>query len=505
LQKGKHKEPTMELQELNVVVIGAGVGGLAAGALLARKGAMVTVLEAQDYPGGCAATFSRNGYRFDAGATVGCGFHPGAPMDMLGKELGINWPVSMEPVAWQYRHSSLYLDLLPHRVDILERFPRSAPFWDEQAALAKLLWHFSEGGLSWPVKGARDLVRLARKGIAGLSGTAHLLPFARKTALEWLASHGLDTDLDFVRFIDAQLLISVQTTSKHANAINAAIALDLPVAGAYRVNGGIGTISKLLADSIEANGGAVLYRKQVTRIDSVRRQVIGLETADGSAIAADYVLANLTPGSLERLTETADEPTAEKRESPLWSAFTLYLGMEPAFFGSLSARHVQIIGSSGELAEGNSIFVSVSPDDEPERAPDGLCAVTISTHTRPEQWFEAKKEGEEAYKVLKSAYTERVLDVLSTQFPDARNAVRSITAATPVTWERYTGRFQGCVGGYPQTSLFKVRGPLTRFDNMFLVGDTIFPGQSLPGVVTGARRTIELLLQRNAKAGQQQL
>jgi len=89
--------------------------------------------------------------------------------------------------------------------------------------------------------------------------------------------------------------------------------------------------------------------------------------------------------------------------------------------------------------------------------------------------------------------------VLSEQFPQARAAIRSITAATPVTWEHYTGRFQGLVGGYPQTSLFKVRGPATSFDNLFLVGDSIFPGQSLPGVVTGARRAIELLLQRNEK------
>jgi C-3',4' desaturase CrtD len=495
----------MKLQDLNIVVIGAGIGGLAAGALLARKGAMVTVLEAQDYPGGCAATFSRNGCRFDAGATIGCGFHSGAPMEILGKELGITWPISPEPVAWQYRHSALHLDLQPNRLDILEHFPRSAPFWAEQNALAKLLWHFSEGGLSWPVKGAGDFVRLARKGIAGLSGTLHLLPFARKTAFEWLALHGLDTDSDFVRFIDAQLLVSVQTTSQYANAINAAIALDLPVAGAFHVKGGIGAVSELLASAIEENGGAVLYHKKVIRIDSVRRQVIGLETSDGSAIAADYVLANLTADSLAQFIEAEDEPAPEKRVEPLWGAFTLYLGVEPALFSALSSRHVQIIGRSGELAEGNSIFVSVSPADEPDRAPAGLCAVTVSTHTRPEPWFEAKKRGETAYSELKNAYTERVLDVLSEQFPDARAAIRSITAATPVTWERYTGRFHGCVGGYPQTSLFKVSGPLTRFDNLFLVGDSIFPGQSLPGVVTGARRTIELLLQRNAKAGAQQL
>jgi phytoene dehydrogenase-like protein len=178
--------------------------------------------------------------------------------------------------------------------------------------------------------------------------------------------------------------------------------------------------------------------------------------------------------------------------------------MDPALFSALPTHHVQIIGASGELAEGNSIFVSFSFDDEPDRAPAGLCAVTISTHTRPEQWFKAKEKGSDAYLELKRAFTEHLLDVLSEQFPQARDAVRSITAATPVTWERYTGRFQGLVGGYPQTSLFKVRGPATLFDNLFLVGDSVFPGQSLPGVVTGARRAIELLLQRNEKTGRTQ-
>ncbi|MEI7787765.1 MAG: FAD-dependent oxidoreductase [Chlorobiaceae bacterium] len=494
----------MELQNLNVVVIGAGVGGLAAAALLARKGAMVTVLEAQDYPGGCAATFAREGYRFDAGATIGCGFHDGGPMDMLGKELGIIWPVLPEAVAWQYRHNSLHLDLPPQRLGILERFPGSAPFWKEQADLAKLLWHLADGGLSWPAKGARDLARLARKGIAGLPGSAYLLTFSTKTVFEWLAFHGLDRDPDFVRFIDAQLLVSLQTTSRYANAVNAAIALDLPLSGAYRVQGGIGTIAELLAGAVEDYGGAVLYRKRVIRIDSVRRQVFGLETSDGSALAADFVLANLPPESLALLTGMENKPEVVISECKQWSAFILYLGMDPDLFSTLPTHHVQIVGARGELAEGNTIFVSFSPGDEPGRAPQGLCAVTISTHTRPEPWFQAQEKGRAVYQEMKRAFTEHLLGVLSEQFPQARDAIRSITAATPVTWERYTGRFQGLVGGYPQTSLFKVRGPATSFDNLFLVGDSIFPGQSLPGVVTGARRAIELLLQRNKKTVREQ-
>ena len=68
-----------------IVVIGAGVGGLVTAACLARSGANVTVLEAQSYVGGCAGTFFRKRYRFDAGATVAAGFGPGGPMESLAR------------------------------------------------------------------------------------------------------------------------------------------------------------------------------------------------------------------------------------------------------------------------------------------------------------------------------------------------------------------------------------------------------------------------------------
>jgi C-3',4' desaturase CrtD len=478
----------------HIIVIGAGIGGLAAGALLAAEGAFVTVLEAQAFPGGCAATFRRNGCLFDAGATVGCGFHPGGPMDELGRDLGIDWPVEEERVAWQYRHGGLRLDLGRSRAEIFERFPHSLPFWKEQARLARLLWRLASGGLSWPPGNPGDLAGLLRKGVYGLPDSARLVQFAPKTALAWLAAHQLDGDREFVRFIDAQLLISAQTTSPYANALTAAIALDLPASGAWRVKGGMGRVAELLATSIEEHGGAVLYGKRAIRIDSVRKEVMGVETADGSAYAADMVLANLTPGAFAELVGNHSAVRLPNRgTSPEWSAFTLYPVMDASSFVPPECRHLQIAASGGELGEGNSIFVSFSRPGESGIAPEGLCAVTVSTHTRPEPWFAAFSRGGQEYLKLKNAYTERVLDLMASQLPGAREAIRSLEAATPLTWQRYTGRAGGYVGGYPQTSLFDVRGPSTGFDNLFLVGDSIFPGQSLPGVATGARRVVELV------------
>jgi phytoene dehydrogenase-like protein len=92
-----------------VVVVGAGIGGLTAGALLAKSGLDVTVLEAHVYHGGCAGTFYHHGFRFDAGATLAAGFEPGGGMARLGQVLGITWPVepaarSVERLPWGRVH-----------------------------------------------------------------------------------------------------------------------------------------------------------------------------------------------------------------------------------------------------------------------------------------------------------------------------------------------------------------------------------------------------------------
>ena len=67
----------------DVVVVGAGIAGLTAAALLARSGLQVTLLEAHHQSGGCAGTFRRGPYTFDVGATQVAGLEPGGRCDRL--------------------------------------------------------------------------------------------------------------------------------------------------------------------------------------------------------------------------------------------------------------------------------------------------------------------------------------------------------------------------------------------------------------------------------------
>ncbi|MGL5032763.1 MAG: FAD-dependent oxidoreductase, partial [Microcystaceae cyanobacterium] len=74
----------------NVIVVGAGIGGLTAAALLAEKGDQVTVYEQAIAVGGCASTFKRRGFTFDVGATQVAGLEPGGIHHRIFSQLGLD-------------------------------------------------------------------------------------------------------------------------------------------------------------------------------------------------------------------------------------------------------------------------------------------------------------------------------------------------------------------------------------------------------------------------------
>ncbi|MDX1417154.1 MAG: hypothetical protein R3293_23310, partial [Candidatus Promineifilaceae bacterium] len=277
-----------------------------------------------------------------------------------------------------------------------------------------------------------------------------------------------------------------------ANALYGSAALDLPRRGVFRVHGGIGSLAKTLATWIVDHGGQVLYRREVQKIDHTRQGRFIVHTNKQDEIEAGRVVANVTPWALLELLND-EAPNSLRREvsyrRPTWGAFMLYLGLDrTALPADLANHHQVIVDGEKSLGEGNSIFISLSDAADEQRAPVGKTAATLSTHTAVSPWWRLLNHGREQYLSQRAEYAERMIAAAETALPGIGSAIDLCLPGTPVTFETFTRRPQGMVGGFPQTSLFRVRGPKTGIPNLWLVGDSIFPGQSTAGVTLGAIR-----------------
>ena len=120
--------------------------------------------------------------------------------------------------------------------------------------------------------------------------------------------------------------------------------------------------------------------------------------------------------------------------------------------------------------------------------------MTITTHTEVKQWWELLERDQSAYEARKAEYGERMLDLVESILPGFRQHISLNMPGTPVTYQFYTDRHLGMVGGFPQGSLFAARSPRVGIANVRLVGDSVFPGQSTAGVSLGAIRVVEDVL-----------
>ncbi len=497
------------IRRTRVIVIGAGIGGLTTAALLAKQGFDVTVLQAQTYPGGSASTFTHQGFRFESGATVVGGFQPDGPHAIAADLLDLTWPVQRHDPAWVVHlpgggdRELMAVALSADNAEVLRRFPESRAFWDEQSRIADIAWKMTAQGLPWPPRSTAELRQLVKVGLLNFPRDLRLLPFAFATVFDWMQRHGLHTNRAFKRFLDGQLLISAQTTSENVNAIYGATALDLARQGVYHVEGGIGGLAETLITRLNALGGRIIYRQRVTRIlvepdQHGHPRAVGVMARLGrrsqreTFYPADIVIANLTPWDLDRLLgpHSPDVLRSEVRcRRSGWGAFVLHVGVQAEAIPDGFPDHHQVLTDlDGPLGETHSVFMSLSPAWDASRAPTGQRAVTITTHTAVQPWWDLLEADQAAYYIRKQDYQVRMLAAVERLLPGFSQKLTLVLAGSPVTYQFYTDRHLGQVGGFPQTSLFRMRSPRTGIRNIRLVGDSIFPGQSTAGVTLGAIR-----------------
>jgi phytoene dehydrogenase-like protein len=174
-----------------------------------------------------------------------------------------------------------------------------------------------------------------------------------------------------------------------------------------------------------------------------------------------------------------------------WGAFTVYAGIDAAAVPHGLGLHHQVLVRE-PLAEGNSVFLSLSPEWDPGRAPSGRRAVTLSTHTRLDPWWSLDRDGL-AFTAREQAYADRLLAAGERVIPRLRQAADLVLPGTPLTFAHFTRRAHGWVGGFPQVDLLRSFSPRLR-PSIWMVGDSIFPGQSIAATALGGRRVAHAVL-----------
>ncbi len=493
-----------------IVVVGAGIGGATTAALLAKRGHQVMVFDQAIVPGGCASTFQRRGYIFDVGATQVAGLEPGGIHHRIFSELEIELPSATEcdPACAVFLPGetipiSVWRDPQRWQAEREQQFPGTETFWNLLQKLFEISWQFQSRDPVLPPRNPWDIGQLLG---AVRPDTLLTVPFTLATvgdALQWL---GLGNDRRLRLFLDLQLKLYSQVTASETALLYAATALGVSQApqGLYHLNGSMQTLVDRLIASLERDGGKLLMRHQVTEIQTNSQGATGVavtnsKTGESWVESADYVVANVPIQNLAKMVAPSNHPnnSIERPAAKSWgwqnyqrgtaklptpsAAFVIYLGVDRSAIPPECPPHLQFLyDEQGIIGENNSLFVSVSKEGD-GRAPAGKATIIASSFTDPDKWYAESVD----VAALKAEYTKGAIDHLSTFFQLSPENIEVCEAGTPQTFEKFTGRYRGYVGGVGQrVATFGPFGVANRtpINGLWLVGDSTHPGEGTAGV-----------------------
>jgi len=489
---------------VRIGVIGAGIGGLTAAALLARRGLEVVVWEQAAQVGGCASTFRRGGFTFDVGATQVAGLEPGGIHDRVFAELGIPVPAGVwcDPACAVYLPGEsesvrVWRDPERWRIERQRHFPGSEHFWQWLDWLFAVGWRFQQRQPVIPPRSGWDWMQLLR----ALDGDTLLIsPLSVLTVGQALHLFGLGRDRRLKTFLDMQLKLYSQCSADETALLYGATVLGIAHApqGLQHLHGSMQVLSQRLLQGLYRWGGQLRRRRRVTAIDVQQGRVRGVwvENQRGACCyePVDHLVANVTAVDVLRLLGDAAPRGYRQRIAglpPASGCFVVYLGVKQSAIPAGCPLHLQFMyEAEGEIGENNSLFVSVSqPGDG--RAPAGMATIIASSFTDTRRW----QQGD--YAALKKQYTDQALARLGQFFDLSAGQVVHCEAATPRTFARYTARAQGMVGGIGQR--VHTFGPWalatrTPIQGLWLVGDSVHPGEGTAGVSYAAVQAVEQIL-----------
>jgi phytoene desaturase len=479
----------------HVVVVGAGLGGLAAALHLAGAGRRVTVLEREDVPGGRCGLIADAGYRFDTGPTVLTMPELVArPLNAVGENLD-DW-LTLHRLDPAYRARFADGSTIEVRADVHDMADEiarvcggnDAAGWLRYVEFLRELYrvempHFIERNLDSPLQ----LVNGSLARLVALGGFRRL----GRNVARYMED-------DRLRRLFSFQAMYAGLAPAEALAIYAVITYMDCVEGVYFPEGGMHAVPRALAGAAEKHGVEFCYGTTVAAIDVRNGRARGVLTTNGERITADVVVVNADlPTAYAQLVPARYTPRRVTRLRYSPSAVVLHAGSSASF--DEMAHHTIDFGESwdetfgeiidrGEVMSDPSFLLTTPTLTDPSLAPAGR-------HTYYALFPAPNTTGRVDWAGQRAAYRDHILETLEKRGYTAFGAgIEREHLVTPADW-----RSQGMTAGAPfaaahtfgQTGPFRSPTLDRRIGNLVFCGSNAQPGVGMPMVLVSGRLAAE--------------
>ncbi len=475
----------------DIIIIGAGLGGLTAGAKLAKEGKKVLLIEQHNQPGGCATTFKRGDFILEVGLHEMDGPSPRDMKTRIFTDLDIFNNIEFIRVPEFYRFiNDRYSVTVPHEPEIaIERL--SGLFPDETNGIKS---YFDQ--MLHPKKKSADS------------------PQQDKSVGEFLDS--------VIRNDDLKLILLGNLGYFHDNPYSLSLAYYSAAQSSYYtgtasyIRGGSQKLSDYLAGYIKSHGGEVLLNHIVTGIMIHDNKATGISFRKKSepdssfieAMADDIIANNSVPGVAELLpAEKGSELKGETSDlRPGASLLTIYLGFSKilkdlghnyystaVFDNSVKSMADIFKNNNDDFSKRNFIFVDYGQINS-GLAPEGKSVGGVCCVDYLKEW-EALERKE--YKARKERAVSCFIERLEKLIPGIKSVIEYSEAGTPSTIKRYTLNPGGAVYGFAQTPSRKVFDSFKAIDNLHFASAWGRTGGGFSGVIFGGYLCAYNILKRS--------
>ncbi len=488
------------MNEKNVIIVGAGIAGLAAGVYAQKSGFNVTILEKHIIPGGLSTSWSRKGYLFEGGMHWLTGSSEKLTLNKIWKETGAlkeNNPVFYKDPIYTLINGNKELHFYRNLEKLRDELLAHAP--EDKKAINRL---YKDAKLFLPIHLVVDDIRgLKTDSPKHPTSTELLKMLPVMTRILALNNQPYEDYIMQFKNEDIQHLLR-STIGDRYNALSFIYTVGSFASGdcGYPEGGSL-RMAKNMADTFESLGGKICYHSPVEQVVIENGKTTGV-ISKGQFIPADAVIITQ---DTRRAIDTLFNPPLEERwvhrmRKVIVTEQNMFIGLGIKADLSKYPRGI-IFPLETPFKAGGLEFKELRINNYAlynGYAPEGCSSVTCLLLGKSyEYWKAAKEDG--SYKQKKQELAQEFIALLEKFIPEIKDNVEIFDVATPVTYERYCGSHEGSWMSVwaPGDLSYSFPSKAKSVKGLYFAGQrTMMPG-GLPTTVYAGRKAVEYLCRDN--------